>query len=563
MKNIKFAFIGLVLAAAPLTGCQDSYDAPELQTPEATLVANTTLAEFKEFILNSITETGSNAILVPEKENGEHYVIHGRVVSCDASGNIYQNLCIQDETSAITFSVREGNMWSQFRIGQDVVFDATGIYAGSYNGLYQLGWLDEYNGAPSLTFMSWLMFKSHVQLNGLPNDAFKYVSQNASLTGEWPADYPYCIVYNSIGDITSLSPTALNSSTVVGGLTVMSQLVEIQNVQFTDGGKEPFAPYQESVNRTITDAQGNSIIVRTSGYSNFYSLMLPEGTGTVRGILSYYGSDWQLLLRGIDDVMFDDMPGYTQESALTVADAIAQENSGRTLWTKGYIVGSVKAEISKVTSNDDIIFGPNAELPTNVVIADSPEVTEYSQCMVVELRNGSAIRKYVNLVDNPECYGKLLYVAGSLSEVMGISGIQGADTDFDISGVVIGGDDGVGNENSPFSVNYIIENHPDFNGSWVTGYIVGYVNGSDFNKDAVFNADVAGMTNYSNANVIISSSPTGATVANSIPVRTLDRNAQGLKANPSNLGKKVKIQGTTGTYLNGFGLEQTAVWIFE
>lgn len=423
MKSIKFSILGLTaLMAVALTGCQDSYDAPDLQDPVATMTPNTTLMQLKEYIDDEAAEYGSPAnfaLLAPKKSNGEDMIIHGRVISCDASGNIYQSLVIQDETTAFNLSVRQGNMWSWYREGQDIVVNITGLYIGFYNGLYQAGWLGEYHEAASLTFMSWDMFRNHTQVNGLPNDNY----QELSFSDPWPADNPYCLVTNSINDINNFAG---------GTPMIMSQLVEIQNVTWEDAGVETFAPYQESVNRTILDAEGNSLTVRTSGYSNFYNNYLPTGTGNVRGILSYFNG-WQLLLRSIDDVMFEDMGGDTQQTALDVSDAIAMENTGVTKWVKGYVVGSVKGQ--SVTSSDDIIFGPDAIFPNNVVIAGTPDETNYANCMVVQLQPGTLIYEDVNLVDNPGVYKKLLYVRGALNEYLGISGITGADADYYYEGM--------------------------------------------------------------------------------------------------------------------------------
>lgn len=561
MKNIKYSFIGMVLVAMGLGGCQDKYDAPDLQIPEASMTPNMTIAQFKEYIQENIGDSGSDGFLIPKNEDGDDIVIHGRVVSCDASGNIYQNLCIQDETGAITFSVRQGNMWSYYRVGQDIVFNATGVYGGTYNNLYQLGWLDSYNDAPSMTFMSWDIFRQHTELNGLPESTIQYVSPNGILTGQWPSDKPYCVVFNSIKDITDISPATTTTATQVGGLSIMSQLVEIQNVRFEDGGVEPFAPYQETVNRYIVDSSGAKIIVRNSGYSNFYSTMLPEGTGTIRGILSLFGSDWQLLLRDIDDVMFEGMPGDSKESALTVGEAISQENNGRNLWTKGYIVGSVKGGVDKVTSNDDIIFGKDADLPTNIVIAATPEVTNWEECIAIQLPAGSALRKYANLADNPQVLGELLYVKGMLTPYLGMHGLTGDITEFEFESYVIEDNEGAGTQGSPYTVGYILDNPSEKSNIWVEGYIVGYVDGTDFASGATFSLPGADA-NYNGANVIISASPTGATIYNSIPV-SCNRTTVGLKNNPANFGKKVKFYGNSGSFMGAFGMSLTTDAIIQ
>ena len=164
--------MAMAAAAATLTSCQADMDAPALVEPKATMEANTTISEFK-------TAFADQTVKCPMKDEATQtpYIIHGRVVSSDATGNIYKSIVIQDETAAIALSVNQGSTYTDYRIGQDVVLNATGLYIGYYNGLQQIGWLDEYNGAPSLTFMAWDFFLAHSELNGFPNPDVKYVAQ--------------------------------------------------------------------------------------------------------------------------------------------------------------------------------------------------------------------------------------------------------------------------------------------------------------------------------------------------------------------------------------------------
>lgn len=551
MKAIKYSFLGLLLAGAALTSCQNSYDAPDLKIPVASLQPNTTLAEIKTMISEQYDGENDAVIPVGTKENGEHYIVHGRVISSDASGNIYQNLVIQDETAALTLSIREASMWTTYRVGQEIMVDVTGLYMGTYSGLYQLGWLDEYNGGPSMTFMSWFMFREHSEMNGEPNQVFSYVSPS----DEWPADKPYCIV-STISELNAISATTEQ------GRNIMSQLVEIQNVSFVEGGKTTYADYQESnEQRQLQDAQGQTIAINNSGYATFYNDTLPEGTGTIRGILGYYQDKWQLTIRGLEDVMFE--TEGTQDTPYTVAEAIAMNNNGRTGWTTGYIVGSIAAGIQNVTSSDDIIFGQEGETFDNVVIAETPDEKDWTKCVAVNLPSGSKFRQYVNLVENANLIGKQLTVRGTFRAFYGMHGIVdngGGLAEFEVDGVEFGDGTGSGTQSSPFKVQYLLENQDPMENIWVEGYIVGFVSGTNFSTGAVFGP----YTNqdYNGANVIISDSPTGATVSTSIPV-SCDRTNVGLKLNPGNLGKKIKFQGNAGTFMGTFGMSATTQYIFE
>lgn len=407
--------IGALALAAGMTACQADMDTPDLQVPEATIQPNMTIAELK-------TEFQNKTELVGTKEDGSHYIIHGRVVSSDASGNIYQNLVVQDETAALTFSIRQGSMYTSYRLGQEVVVDMTGLYIGYYRGLQQVGAPgDPYDGAPQLGFMAYDNWLGHAQKTGLPNPDTKLVTYDE----QWPADNMYCISLTlpiSQGDLIRLQ----------------SQLVEIRNVSFSGAdGKLTFAPKQETVSRYIKNEAGDSIAVRNSGYSNFYNDPLPMGTGNVRGILGYYGDSWQLTLRDRSDVMISN--DGAKEKPFTVEQMLSGNYNMREGWATGYIVGSVKAG-ETATAADKVIFGKDAELDNNLLIADDPDCTDLSKCVTVDLTQGSMLRRYANLIDNPDVYKKKLSVLGTVGSYLGTTGMNdcpGTIGSFAIEGVEI------------------------------------------------------------------------------------------------------------------------------
>lgn len=558
MKNIRYSIYAVAMAAVGLTGCQTSYDAPEYETPEANLEPNTTIADLKKIIFDNISDPEDDMLLqLGKKEDGKDYIIHGRIITSDASGNIYQQIILQDETAAIPIPIRRNSIWTNYRVGQEVVVNVSDLYIGTNACYYEIGWLDDYIGEESLSYLSWLRFLEHSEKNGDPNQNFQAVEQN----GPWPADNPYYIV-TTIDAITSLSAYS------EAGYKMMGQYVELQDVEFEDGGKDTFAQYQESNEyRFIKDSEGNRIPLNNSGYSTFHNTMLPEGKGTIRAILSYYqfsdyDNKWQLTLIDIDDVMFD-MSGNKYDP-YTVEEAIAKDNNGRTAWTQGYIVGSVKSGVSTVTSSDDIEFGAGAESsPNNLVIADSATETDWTKCMVVALPQGSMFQQFVNLVENDYMVGQLLTVRGTFSEFMGMHGIidnGGGLSDFVIDGMDLSEGYGTGDQDNPFTVEYVLKNPSPVKDVWVEGYIVGFVAGTDFSKGAVFGGYID--QDYNGANVIISSSIDGATVENSIPVKC-DRNVVGLIRNPGNLGKKVKFLGNIGQYMGTIGMDNTTDQIIE
>lgn len=412
-RIIRHGLAGLAMAAL-FTACQADMDAPGLETPVATIDANISIAELK-----TIYQDRTELVGLKDSVTGEHYVIKGRIVSSDASGNIYKNLVVQDGTAALTFSINQGSMYTEYRLGQEVVVDMTNLYMGYYRGLQQVGWPNGSNdGEPQLGFMAYDFWLSHAQKNGLPDTTTELVEMNS----QWPENTMYCIGMT----------LPIESSDLI---KKQSQLVELRNVHFVGAGQLTYAPKQETVSRILKNEAGDSIQVRMSGYSNFYNDTLPTGTGTVRGILGYYGDSWQLTIRDISDVNMDDMG--TPEKPFSVETALKPQYQGRKGWTAGYIVGSVMPGES-ATDNANIIFGSSALIDNNLVVGPTPDCTDLSQCIVVDLPQKSQLRRYGNLVDNPDVYKKRISINGEIGHYLGHVGIvncTGKAGSFEIEGV--------------------------------------------------------------------------------------------------------------------------------
>ncbi len=393
MKKSIYACLAAI-SAMGLTGCQADMDTPALEIPTATLEANMTILDLK----NAYDGQSAKIGYLPGSETfdsegnvtgGKHVVIKGRVVSSDASGNIYKSLVVQDETAALAFSLNQSSMYVDYPLGQEVLVDMTGLDLGYYRGLQQVGAPGEpYNGTPQLGFMAYDKWLDHSQKNGLSDPDCAYIRYGKE---DVPADKMHCFVFNSFDEVNGFALTEMQS-----------QLVEFRNVHFDGAGELNYSDYQESANRTLVDANNQTLTVRNSGYSNFYNNILPKGTGRVRGILSYYGDAWQLVLRDLNDVMITE--DGEKDKPYTIDKVLDPENQGMSGWITGYIVGSVKAGVSNVTSSADIIFGKDAEMDNNLVIAASADETDFENCVVVELPQNSVFRYYGNLADNPDVY---------------------------------------------------------------------------------------------------------------------------------------------------------------
>lgn len=430
-KHIMGAAALSLIAGGALTSCQNDFDQPPLKEPTATMTPNTTIAELKA----ANWQNDDNYYLTLGKTaDGEDMIIRGRVISSDATGNIYKSLVIQDETAALSFSINQSGINNDYRLGQEIVVKVTDLGFGKYRGLQQIGGYGEYNGTPQTSFMDYNVFQEHTELNHFPDPKYTIVEPGQ----EAPADGKMYVKVVDLGNLPT-TPSEIQKT--------QSQLVLLRNVHFELGGQAPFSEDDASTNRNLLDDKGNSIIVRNSNYASFHAKTLPAGTGDVMGILSYFGSDWQIMLRSEADCMFESKG--QKDDPYTVAEAIKEQGQGKSGWVSGYIVGSVKAGVTDIDSNDKVIWGADAEMDNTLVIAAEAGVKDINDCLVFALPQGSDLRAKGNLIDNPGNLGKQIKIRGTFDSFLGANGIidnPGTADSFEIEGQggPVGPGEGVG-----------------------------------------------------------------------------------------------------------------------
>lgn len=588
MKNIKKYISGalaVVAVALGLASCQDHFDDPTEVVPVATMQANTTILEFKKMMWKTSVNycepvytkeyyaaaAGTSAEELERlKTEGTHIIIKGRVCSSDYAGNVFRSISLQDEEgTCLNFSIYTYNLYLTYRVGQEIVVDLTGLHAGRYSGLFQIGApeFDQVLNADGITFLAPGVFNDHRELNGLPQPA--------------KVDTVICANFNDI-----------NNEDTDNLQKWQSRLVRFDNVSWVipsteSPGVETLATYHETVNQQIQDANGAKLTVRTSGYANFWNTKMPEGTGSVIGILGYYKSydssttaGWQLTLIDARSIQFGDQAGTpgTEDDPYTVEQAIGfcTDGSNTTGWVRGYIVGTVAPLVTEVTSNDDIQFTATPDLGATLVIGETPETTDFEHCLIVELKPGSELREVGALRENPGNYKKHIDIRGTFGKVMGANGItnnDGTAAEFKIEGVTPStpstGEDiaaGNGEEATPYNVAQVIAKAPSDKetaletGVWVAGYIVGSCTGISYDTTE-FTADA----NSSETNFVLGPTPDCTNTSLCIPVAlpSAVRAALNLKANPGNLHKKIAVKADIIKYFGVPGLKNMTTYVLD
>ena len=179
------------------------------------------------------------------------YSIYGNVTCEETNGNFYKEAYMQDLSGAIKLKLdASGGLY----IGDSIRVNLNGVTMSEYGDLIQL--------------------------------------ENISVDEQ--------IVKIATDKFVSPYVTTINQLNIEDD---QSRLIQLDSVEFQTTG----VTYADAVNlatgeRYLNDCDGNSILVRTSGYANFADDTVASGKGTIIGLFTRYGSTKQFIIRDINEV---------------------------------------------------------------------------------------------------------------------------------------------------------------------------------------------------------------------------------------------------------------------
>ena len=270
MKRLQIALGVLVLSVFSLTSClKKEYDAPPDMTgydPMLTVTHN--IAQLKALNGAYNPANGGDTTYI-----SQDIVISGIVTANDRSGNFYKQMVIQDDTSAIMLLIDANNLYNDYPVGRKVYIKCKGLWLGYDGGLPILGYSpNEQNG-----------------LNLIPQQRMN--------------DF---IVKANIGHTVEADTVDL-AAIKTAQARYYNRLVYIHETEFSDTAKT-YAQPNSTTNRDIEDCNSNTLVVRTSNYSNFANVPLAKGRGAIMGIYTVFVSSSkatpQLVIRDTADVKF-------------------------------------------------------------------------------------------------------------------------------------------------------------------------------------------------------------------------------------------------------------------
>ena len=288
MKNIKLVLTTVLFAT--LLGCvnNDNYADPNISGNCEDLAPTKTVQNIAALANGTVK---SYASTVPSGTSADD-VIEAYVTSSDEGGNFYKSISMVsvDGTKGFSVPVDDYNLYTKFEPGRKVFIKMKDryFYNNPLTNALEIGDLFD-NGAPLADEVGRIL-------------GINYESQIRK--GCTKVDE------NTLVNISTI-PALLNDAN-------LNKLFEISGVQFSDSnvGKTYYDSNNQiggATNNIVSDATGNSLIVRISEFANFAGKKVSPLNGKIRGVLTKYLGSYQFMVRTEKDIMltnprFDSAP---------------------------------------------------------------------------------------------------------------------------------------------------------------------------------------------------------------------------------------------------------------
>ena len=401
MKKIKF--IALAFAALCLASCMgDGYADPDLtEKVPASPWGNNKLKEQNVISIAQLksdyaTPINSGSFKLIDKD----IMIKGVITGNDISGNLYNEVSLQDETGAILVCINASGLYGYLPVGQEILVNLNGLYIGGYGKQAEIGgiYTNLKTGATSVGKMDRYTWQEHFKSIG-EADPTKVVAEEFDMT--------------KLNDAAYLEANA-------------GKLMTIKAVRFTNAnGKTVWAADDETTNQTLADAStgkminSNQLVVRTSGYARFANAVLPSGPYDITGIFTRFNNTWQILVRNTDDLTEVNLDkSGTEEDPYTVSEALAIINAGTYTSDKVYTTGI----ICEVNDVDTGTYG-NA----TYTISEDGKTTEGKTIKVFRGYNIGGER-WTEATKGTLAVGKKVVIYGSLTLYNGVAEINSGNS---------------------------------------------------------------------------------------------------------------------------------------
>ena len=284
----------------------------------------------------------------------EDWILEGYIISSDQKGNFYGSIHVQDHSNnpaeglEILVDMRDTHLF--FPAGRKIYLSTKGLYLGKSKGNFQLG--------------------------------ATYSLFGEDLVGRIPGNQIRDHMILDCDEDTKVKPKPVSLETITQQKA--STLVIIDSIQFLESQSGmPFADEAQETKRQLEDCLGNKIDLVTSGFSDFNSVLLPDGNGKISGVLISEKEQFTLVVRNPGDIQMnnarcDKGPDPISSNQILISEIADPDNNNKArfieLYNAGELVLNLKGWTLERYTNGNLELGSVIDL-TGVEMAPEQAIT--------------------------------------------------------------------------------------------------------------------------------------------------------------------------------------------
>ncbi|TVZ52394.1 DUF5689 domain-containing protein [Dokdonia sp. Hel_I_53] len=275
MKTINLTYVFLAIIALFTTvSCvnDDDYTVPDLTGTDPVFADGQVTSV--EALRNLFLQEGETVDLSDSTQYVEGYVI-----SSDEEGNWFEEIIIQNSASEPTAGLRvlidESPLFTYYEVGRKIYVKLEGLHLGESNGVLTLGVTENLEKIPAPL-------------------QFDYIERSSIVETIVP-------VQTTIADF---SEDLENIFVQLTNVQFAKEEVVDQSLTFAGEATDEF-----DGERIIFSCDSEqTVLLSTSTFASFKSVLLPTGRGTISGVLTrnFFGDTFNLAINDLSDVMLED-----------------------------------------------------------------------------------------------------------------------------------------------------------------------------------------------------------------------------------------------------------------
>ncbi len=210
-------------------------------------------------------------------------IMEGYVISSDEGGNFFKKLILQDQpenpTAGISIQVDRTPLFTKYELGRKVYVKLDGLSVGLLNGVIQLGRLE-----------------GNTIVRIPPSDINNHIIKSDEVARIVPKPISICHLSNTLENLfIRLDDVQFNKKEVLGDH--QKTFAAESNDQFNG---------ERLLESCTQDGSGGSVILSTSTFSDFKSVLLPMNSGTLDGILvrNFFDTFYTIIINAPSDLNF-------------------------------------------------------------------------------------------------------------------------------------------------------------------------------------------------------------------------------------------------------------------